>query len=215
MSIFNEISEALVKGQLDKTLELVNKSIEDGLSVNEIIDTGLAVGIRRVGDLWEEGEFFLPELMRGAEIMKAAMDILNPHILKQKDDTTRSMGKLVIGTVAGDIHDIGKTVVGSMLTASGFDVVDLGPDVSIDKFLGVAEKVQAEMICLSALLTTTMIIQKDLITELKKRNLRHQYIVMIGGAPVTQRWADEIGADGFAENAVAAVKKATELIKNK
>lgn len=215
MSVFNEISEALVKGELDKTLALVNKGIEDGLAVNEIIDNGLSVGIRRVGDLWEEGEFFLPELMQGAEIMRSAMDILNPHILKQKDDTTRSMGKVVIGTVAGDIHDIGKTVVGSMLTASGFDVVDLGPDVPIDRFLSVAEEVQADMICLSALLTTTMITQGDLIIELKKRDLRHKYIVMIGGAPVTERWADEIGADGFGDNAVAAVKKATELIKNK
>ena len=215
MSIFHEIAEALVKGQLDKTLELVNKGLEDGVSVNDIIDNGLSVGIRRVGDLWEEGEFFLPELMQGAEIMRSAMDILNPHILKQKDDTIRSMGKVVIGTVAGDIHDIGKTVVGSMLTASGFDVVDLGPDVPIDRFLSVAEGVQADMICLSALLTTTMIVQRDVIAALKEKGLRHKYMVMIGGAPVTELWADEIGADGFGENAVAAVKKATELIRNK
>ncbi|MFX1513002.1 MAG: B12-binding domain-containing protein [Promethearchaeota archaeon] len=214
MNIFEEISNALVDGENEKTVTLVKKCLEDNIPIDKIIDEGLAVGIRRVGQLWEEGEFFLPELMQGAEIMKAAMNVLNPLIQQQQIEHV-DQGKIVIGTVAGDIHDIGKTLVASMLTASGFEVTDLGADVPIDRFISAAEENDVIIIALSALLTTTMTVQKTIIEELNDRGIRDRFLVLIGGAPVSQAWADEIGADGFAENAVEAVKMATELIQSK
>ncbi len=213
MQIFQQISEALLEGEADLTLNLVQKCVKDGVDINQIIDEGLAVGIKQAGDYFEDGEFFLPELMQGAEIMKAAMDILTPLIMEKKGERPQFMGKAVIGTVSGDIHDIGKTLVGSMLTASGFEVMDLGADVSIDRFLQSAEELNADLICLSALLTTTMLVQRDLIKELENRHEREKYIVLVGGAPINQKWANEIKANGYAENAVAAVKLATELIQ--
>lgn len=215
MSIFNDISEGLVQGDQELTLNYVNQCIEQDMEIRRIIDEGLAVGIRKVGVLWEEGEFFLPELMQGAEIMKAAMDILNPLIIEQKGDGPQTSGKVVIGTVSGDIHDIGKTLVASMLTASGFEVRDLGANVSIDRFVETAEEINADLICLSALLTTTMLVQRDLIQELENRNYRDKYLVLVGGAPINQKWAEEIRANGYAGNAVAAVKLATQLMQKK
>ncbi|MHA2092781.1 MAG: cobalamin B12-binding domain-containing protein [Candidatus Kariarchaeaceae archaeon] len=213
MTLLEEIAETLVDGDEEKTLKLVRTCLDQNMNVNTIIDEGLAIGIRKVGDLWEEGEFFLPELMQGAEIMKAAMDLLKPVLLEQKK-TDRAIGRAVIGTVAGDIHDIGKTLVASMLTASGFEVFDLGADVSIDNFIEVAENKEANLICLSALLTTTMLVQRDLISELVKRGLREKYKVIVGGAPINLKWANEINADGYAENAVAAVKLASSLLNS-
>ncbi len=212
MSVFKEIAEALVEGDRDATLNLVIQALSEGAEPNGIIDEGLSVGIKQVGVLWEEGEFFLPELMQGAEIMKAAMDILTPIIAKMSTEAIATKGKVVIGTVAGDIHDIGKTLVASMLTAAGFQVIDLGADVSIDEFIDNATEHDADLICLSALLTTTMVVQMELIEELKKRGIRGKHSVLVGGAPVSKAWATQIDADGFAENAVAAVKKAEELM---
>ncbi|MHA2403540.1 MAG: cobalamin B12-binding domain-containing protein [Candidatus Kariarchaeaceae archaeon] len=213
MTLLKEIAETIVDGDEEKTLKLVRTCLNKNMDVNTIIDEGLALGIREVGRLWEEGEYFLPELMQGAEIMKAAMDLLKPVLLEQKK-TDRAIGRAVIGTVAGDIHDIGKTLVASMLTASGFEVFDLGADVSIDNFIEVAESKEANLICLSALLTTTMLVQRDLISELVKRGLRDKYKVIVGGAPINLRWANEINADGYAENAVAAVKLASSLLNS-
>ncbi len=214
MTVLEEIVNALVEGDREKTIEFVNKCVNDGVPVDKIVDDGLAVGIRRVGELWEEGEFFLPELMQGAEIMKAAMDILNPLIF-QKKIARVDQGRVVIGTVAGDIHDIGKTLVASMLMASGFEVIDLGADVPLERFISTAKEQNADIIALSALLTTTMLEQKTIVDELKNQGLSDKYIVMVGGAPVSQAWSNEINANGYAENAVEAVKKATELIQSK
>ncbi|MHA2253630.1 MAG: corrinoid protein [Candidatus Kariarchaeaceae archaeon] len=215
MSLLQQISETLVQGEEELTLKLVKDCLDQNIEVNTIIDEGLAIGIREVGKLWEDGEFFLPELMQSAEIMKAAMDILNPIIQQQKGEQAQSHGKVVIGTVAGDIHDIGKTLVASMLTASGFEVKDLGPDVAINRFIEEAESIGANFICMSALLTTTMLVQRDLIKELESRGIRDKYLVLVGGAPINQKWADEITANGYGDNAVAAVKLAQELIKAK
>ncbi len=212
MTLLKQISEAIVNGEKKLTLKLVKDSLDQKITINKIIDEGLAIGIREVGRLWEEGEFFLPELMMGAEIMKAAMDMLNPLIQQQSDIDMKSEGRVVIGTVQGDIHDIGKTLVASMLTASGFEVNDLGADVSIDSFLSEAEKMNADLICMSALLTTTMLIQRNLIKELENKGIRDKYKVLVGGAPINQKWADEIKADGYAENAVSAVKMAKGLL---
>lgn len=212
MEIFQQIADALVDGEVDLTMNLLNKCIDDGVKINQIIDEGLAVGIKQVGDYFEEGEFFLPELMQGAEIMKSAMDILNPIILQQTGGQYKSKGKVVIGTVEGDIHDIGKTLVASMLTASGFEVYDMGADVSIESFLNEIIDKKADMLCMSALLTTTMINQRVVIERLSSLGYRDRVKILVGGAPVSKEWAKEIGADGFAENAVEAVKIATMLI---
>ena len=160
--------------------------------------------------MFEEGEFFLPELMRSAEAMKAAMTIFKPVLMKGKED--RSLGKVVIGTIEGDIHDIGKTLVASLLSAEGFEVYDLGADVPISTFIDKAVEVDAQIICMSALLTTTMVGQKKLIDQLKEKKLRDKFKILIGGAPISKKWVEEIGADGSAENAVSAVKLARKVL---
>jgi trimethylamine corrinoid protein len=173
------------------------------------------VGIRKVGDLWEEGEFFLPELMQGAEIMVAAMDRLNALIVEQggeKGTAGKAVGRVVIGTVEGDIHDIGKTLAGSMLTAHGFEVFDLGADVPVSRFIEEAEAKKADLICLSALLTTTLPAQRKVIEELEQKGTRAGFKVMVGGAPANRTWQEEIGADGYADDAISAVKVAEALM---
>lgn len=212
MQIFNQIIDALVDGEEELTIDLVNKCLEDDIEISRIIDEALAVGIKKVGDYFEEGEFFLPELMQGAEIMKAAMDILNPLILEKTGGQYKSKGAVVIGTVAGDIHDIGKTLVASMLTASGYQVHDMGADVPIENFIKEIKDKAADLLCMSALLTTTMVNQKEIIDLITKEGYRDKVKIMVGGAPVSKEWAVEIGADGFAENAVDAVKMANTLV---
>ncbi|MCE7734201.1 MAG: dimethylamine corrinoid protein 3 [Candidatus Heimdallarchaeota archaeon] len=212
MNIFQQIAAALVDGEAELTLNLVNKCIADDIDINQIVDEGLAVGIKQVGDYFEDGEFFLPELMQGAEIMKSAMEILNPIILEKTGGQFKSKGRVVIGTVAGDIHDIGKTLVASMLTASGYEVHDMGADVPIERFLNEVIDKNADLLCMSALLTTTMINQREVISKISEKGLRNKVKILVGGAPVTKKWAQEIGADGFAENAVEAVKIANILI---
>ncbi|MFV2015808.1 MAG: corrinoid protein [Candidatus Heimdallarchaeota archaeon] len=212
MQIFQQIAGALVDGDVELTLDLVNKCIEEGIDVNQIIDEGLAAGIKQVGDYFEDGEFFLPELMQGAEIMKSAMEVLNPIILEKTGGLYKSKGKVVIGTVSGDIHDIGKTLVGSMLTASGFEVYDMGADVPNERFLEEIKDKKADLLCMSALLTTTMINQREVINRISDQGYRNKVKILVGGAPVSEEWAEEIGADGFAENAVEAVKIAKALI---
>jgi trimethylamine corrinoid protein len=168
------------------------------------------LGIQKTGDLWEKGEYFLPELISSAECMKTAMRILQPALTRLQLKI-QSKGKIIIGTIEGDIHDIGKNLVASMLSANGFDVIDIGADVKLDAFIQKAEQEKADFICLSSLLTTTMLGQKRFMTRLKEKNLSSKYKVLVGGAPVTQKWADEIGADGYAENALTAVKLALDL----
>ena len=186
--------------------------IDSGIGTHVAIDEGLAVGIRRVGDLWEEGEFFLPELMQGAEIMKAAMDLLHPLILESEGEGVSSLGRVVIGTVEGDIHDIGKTLVGAMLTANGFEVFDLGADVPVSRFVAEAEEKEARLICLSALLTTTMLSMKDAIEAIKAAGLRDQVKIMIGGAPIRQEFADEVGADFYGPDSTSGRNFARDVV---
>jgi len=174
------------------------------------VEQGYVPGIQKVGELWEQGEYFLPELITSAEAMKAAMAVLDPE-LKLKAVGSRLGGKVVIGTIEGDIHDIGKNLVASMLQAGGFEVFDLGADVKLERFIDKAEDVGAGLICLSALLTTTMMNQRRFIGLLREKGLRDKYKVLVGGAPASRKWAEEIGADGYAENAVAAVKLAKSL----
>ena len=208
--IYPKMSEAIVAGDRMAARALAEEAVRSGLDLLEVVEKGYVPGIQKVGELWEQGEYFLPELITSAEAMKAAMSVLDPE-LNRKGVGTRMGGKVVIGTVEGDIHDIGKNLVASMLQAGGFEVIDLGADVKLEKFIETAEAVGAGMICLSALLTTTMANQRRLIGLLRDKGLRDKYKVLVGGAPASRKWAEEIGADGYAENAVAAVKLAKSL----
>lgn len=210
ISFSEKCKDAILNGDIGLAKELAHKVVNEKLDVNEAIDS-FSSAIREAGDLFEEGEFFLPELMRSAEAMKVAMAIFQPILQEGKED--RFLGKVVIGTIEGDIHDIGKTLVASMMSSEGFEVYDLGADVSINRFIETAEEVGANIICISALLTTTMVNQKTLIDKLVERNIRDKYKVLVGGAPVSSKWVEEIGADGTAENAVSAVKLAKRLVE--
>lgn len=209
--LFSKMKKAIIEGNKDEAEALAREALERKLDLNEVIEKGYVPGIQKVGQLWEKGEYFLPELITSAECMKAAMGILRPE-LEKAQIATQSLGKIVIGTVEGDIHDIGKNLVSSMLSANGFDVIDLGADVKLEKFIEKAEEDQADFICLSALLTTTMVGQKRLIEMLKERKLYGRFKVVVGGAPANQKWADDIGADGYAENAMIAVRAVKNLI---
>jgi corrinoid protein of di/trimethylamine methyltransferase len=208
--LFPKMSEAIVAGDRAAAAALAEDAVRSDLDLLEVIEQGCVPGLQKVGDLWEQGEYFLPELISSAESMKAAMAVLEPELARKKI-AARMAGKIVIGTVEGDIHDIGKNLVASMLQAGGFEVFDLGADVKLEKFIEKAEAVGAEMICLSALLTTTMTNQRKLIGLLRDKGLRGKYKVLVGGAPASRKWAEEIGADGYAENAVAAVKLAKSM----
>ena len=208
--IYPKMSEAIVAGDRAAARALAEEAVRSGFDLPEVVEKGYVPGLQKVGELWESGEYFLPELITSAEAMKSAMAVLDPHF-NRRDLAGQMGGKVVIGTVEGDIHDIGKNLVSSMLQAGGFEVFDLGADVKLERFIAKAEEVGAGMICLSALLTTTMTNQKRLIGMLRDRGLRDKYKVLVGGAPASRKWAEEIGADGYAENAVAAVKLAKSL----
>jgi corrinoid protein of di/trimethylamine methyltransferase len=208
---FDEMAAAVVAGDKDAAARLAEGGLAAGLEPRGMIERGFIPGIRKVGDLWEEGEYFLPELMSSAGAMKAAMAVLKPAMEAAADERL-SAGRIVLGTIEGDIHDIGKNLVGSMLTANGFDVVDLGADVKIGRFIEAAVSERADIIGLSALLTTTMVNQRRLIERLSAEGLRSRFKVLVGGAPVSRSWAAEIGADGFGENALAAVQAARDLL---
>jgi corrinoid protein of di/trimethylamine methyltransferase len=207
--IFQNMKEAVIRGDGAAARDLARKALDLGLDANRVLDEGFIPGIEQVGKLWEDGDYFLPELVRGAEAMKAALLVVEPAIAARGRDRKR-MGKVVIGTIEGDIHDIGKTLVAAMLTAYGFEVVDLGADVPVEKFVSAARETGANLVCMSALLTTTMVGQKRVIERLREEGLHAR--VVVGGAPVSQAWADEIGADGYGESAVAAVEVARRLV---
>jgi len=205
---FKEISDAIVNLEKEKAVELAKRAVNENMNLLDIIEKGYGDGIRRIGVLWEEGEFFLPELMLGGNIMQESMDILLPSL--KKSGASTSLGVVVIATIEGDIHSIGKTIVGTMLSANGFDVYDLGADVSAEKIIETAIEKNADVIGVSALLTTTMFGQKKIIDILEDKGIRDNFKVIIGGAPVTKEWTEQCNADGFASSAVGAVK----LVKN-
>ncbi|MEW5900729.1 MAG: corrinoid protein, partial [Acidobacteriota bacterium] len=201
---------AVLEGNKDEAAALAKLAVEKGLNLNEVIEKGFTPGIHKAGELWDKGEYFLPELITSAECMKAAMAVLQPEIQRTRLQV-QSPGRVVIGTVEGDIHDIGKNLVSAMLSASGFEVVDLGADVKLETMIEKAIAEKADFVCLSALLTTTMLGQKRFIEMVRAKGMKGRFKVLVGGAPVTQEWADGIGADGYGENAVAAVKLAKSL----
>jgi corrinoid protein of di/trimethylamine methyltransferase len=205
------ITASLVAGDPDATVDGTRQALAAGVEPLTIIEGGLVPGMRIVGDKYATGEFFLPNLIVSASGMKQAMALLAPE-LKARRQELKSAGTVVIGTVRGDIHEIGKSLVATMLSANGFEVHDLGVDVPVDAFVSRVKDAGANLVGLSALLTTTMHGQQDVIEALSKAGLRDQVKVMVGGAPVNKKWADDIGADGWAQDAVAAVDLATRLV---
>lgn len=209
--ILAELNKTIQNAETEHALEQVQLGLSNSISASDLANKACIPAMQELGDLWEEGEIFLPELMLSAETMKAVMAVLTPKMALEQDGQA-SLGRVVIGTIQGDIHDIGKSLVAAMLEATGFEVRDLGADVALEKFCDEAESFNAQLICLSALLTTTMIGLKTLIEMLSKKGLRNNVKVMIGGAPVSRKWAEEIGADGYGENAIEAVREARKLI---
>jgi corrinoid protein of di/trimethylamine methyltransferase len=209
--LFAKMAQAIIDGEAEDAAALAQQGLDAGIGPGDILDKGFVKGIEEVGDLFAKGEFFLPELVQGAEAMKAAVAVLEPA-LEGANEGRRSLGAAVAGTVAGDIHEIGKTIVCSMLSAAGFTVTDVGCDVPIETFVGKVRELKPDLLLLSALLTTTMPNQQKTIEALKEAGLREGVKVMVGGAPTTRAWADEIGADGYSEDAIEAVATAKKLL---
>jgi len=207
--IFETAIEAIVKGDVALAAEIAKKGLSEGIDPLELLNQGFIPGINKVGDLFDVGTLFIPELILSANAMQNAAAIINAAI---PESDRQVQGRFLIGTVEGDVHDIGKTIVVSLLKASGFEVKDLGRGVPTDRFIKEADDFDADIIGTSSLLTTTMPAQQKLEEELKKAGLKERYKTMVGGAPVTQRWANKIGADAFAENASACVRLARELV---
>jgi trimethylamine corrinoid protein len=207
--IYDEMATSVVDLDLERAKQLAQNAITENLPLLEVIEKGFGEGIRKVGELWDQGEFFLPELMRGALIMQEAVEIISPHLSESM--TRKSKGTVIMATIEGDIHSIGKTIVSTMLRANGFEVIDLGADVAAEEIVAAAQKHNAELIGVSALLTTTMTGQKRVVDLVEKEGIRDRVKVMLGGAPVTRAWVEECGADGYAENAVSAVELALKL----
>lgn len=210
MADFQNMIDTLIEGDENKLTNLVQYALDEGVSAKEILEKGLMAGMDIVGEKMEAEELFIPEVLRSAKTMSAVIDILKP-LLAEGD--IRVVGKVIIGTVKGDLHDIGKNLVAMMLESAGFDVYNLGTDIPPDKFVEEVKDKDANMLCLSALLTTTMPMMKTTIDALAESGLRDQVKVMVGGAPVTQDFADQIGADGYAHDAGSATKLAKALLQ--
>jgi len=209
--LLKNMAQSVIDGDPDTATALAQDSLDRGVAPLEAISKGFSAGMDVVGELYATGEYFLPDLILGGEAMKAALAVLEPA-LKAVGQHREVLGKVVLGTVKGDIHEIGKSLVGSLLSAHGFEVFDVGIDVESSEFVVKAREVGADIVALSALLTTTMLRQRDVIELLSEAGLRDRVKVMVGGCPVTQAWADQIGADGFAEDAASAVVVAKRMM---
>jgi len=210
MTILEELTNSVIEGDKEAVTGAVNKALAEKVDPMDIIQKGLTPGITIVGDRFEKMEMYLPEMLLSAEAMKAGIEITKPHI---KGGSIKQEGVVVIGTVQGDVHDIGKNIVAFYLDVSGFTVYDLGSEVSIHTFVEKAEERQADIIGISALLSSTMTYMPDVIEELKLRGIRDKYIVMLGGGAVTPEWAAKIGADGSGTDFAEAARIAKELIR--
>lgn len=209
--LFEAMSRSVIEGEAEVAADLARQAVEAGIDPLEAIDAGFVPGIDHVGHEFSLENMFLPELVLAGEAMKAAIAVLEPEM--QRTGVEREIhGTVVLAAAPGDIHDIGKSLVGTMLAASGFRVIDMGVDVPIDAVVEKVREVGADIVGVSALLTTTMLGQRDVIEALRAAGLREQVKVMVGGAPVTPEWASEIGADGFGEDAARAVSLARELV---
>jgi len=213
-SILEGLREAVIEGDLEKSRNAAKKAVEANIPPLEAVTNGLAKGVREIGDKFSKGEVFLVELILAGEAMKAGMSLLLPKIKATKTEI-KTLGKVVIGTVEGDIHSIGKDIVATILEANGFEVINVGEDVPREVFLEKVREHEPDVLGLSSLLTTTMPMQKKVIDAIEKAGLRDKVKIIIGGAPTTKEWAEEIGADGWAGDAVSAVDLAKQLVAQK
>ena len=209
MSTYEALRESIISGKKQEAVDTTQAFLKEGKSAGEILHEGLLPGMAVVGQRFEDGEFFIPEMLLAARALNAGLDLLRPFL---EASNVKPVAKVVIGTVKGDLHDIGKNLVAVMLRGAGFEVIDAGVDVTPEKFISLAKEAEAEIIGLSALLTTTMTGMKDVIAAIENEGLKDQVKVIIGGAPVTDEYAKKIGADGFARNASAAVAVAKSLV---
>lgn len=209
MEELQKLHTAIVTGKLPLAISSTQAAIEEGIDPQIIINEYMVKAMEEIGNRFENGKVFVPELLMAARAMKGSLDLLKPYLATKSN---RSPGKIVIGTVKGDLHDIGKNLVASMFEGCGFEVINLGVDISSEEFVKAAKEHHADIICMSALLTTTMNYMREVIKALETSGLRHKVKVMIGGAPITEQYALEIGADGYSDNANAAVVLAKKLI---
>lgn len=209
MANLNQLYEAILTGNLNLSVSTTQEAIAEGVNPQEVINEYMVKAMEEIGARFESGKAFVPNLLMSARAMKGSLDLLKPLL---KSDGSQSAGKVVIGTVKGDLHDIGKNLVASMLEGCGFEVINLGVDVSSEKFIEAVKEHNADIICMSALLTTTMIYMKEVIAAIEAAGLKEKVKVMIGGAPLNQSFATQIGADGYSDNANSAVQLAKMLI---
>jgi 5-methyltetrahydrofolate--homocysteine methyltransferase len=202
MSVLEQLHDAVVDGAAAEAVTQMQRGLDDGVPVDSLLEEGLMAAMRDVGQLFEEGEIFVPEMLVSAHAMKGALELLRPHLV---DHEVHASGKVAIGTVKGDLHDIGKNLVAMMLQGSGFEIEDLGVDVYPERFVKAARD-GADVLAMSALLTTTMTNMREVVEAIEQAGLREQVQIVIGGAPITQTYADEIGADGYAKTASSAVR---------
>ena len=208
MSKITEVAELVEKGKAKLVGAAVQSALDEGCEATEILNS-MIDAMAVVGERFKNGEIFVPEMLVAARAMKKGVEALKPHL---SGDSNTKIGKMVMGTVAGDLHDIGKNLVASMLEGCGFEVINLGTDISSEKFITAIKENQAQILCLSALLTTTMNYMQEVIDALEKSGIRQEVKVMIGGAPVSESFARQIGADGYSDNANAAVTLAKSLL---
>jgi len=209
MTILDDLRQCVIDGDMNQTQKLVQEAIAQNLPAEQILKEGLISAMAEVGRLFESGEYFMPEMLIAARAMKSGWTLLRPHLIAAN---VQAIGKVIIGTVQGDVHDIGKNLVGMMLEGAGFEVIDLGVDVPPEKYVQAVREHHPDLLACSALLTTTMLRMKDLILALDEAGLRGQVKVMVGGAPITESYARDIGADLFAPDAASAASRAKELI---
>ncbi|AOY74947.1 cobalamin B12-binding domain-containing protein [Clostridium formicaceticum] len=210
MTLYDQISNVLQKGEVQEVKSLIKKGLDEGAKAEEILNNGLLKGMNEIGEKWKKGEIFVPEVLIAAQAMGGGMEILEQILI---NDNVKAKGTVVIGTVKGDLHDIGKNLVAMMMKGAGYKVIDLGVDVSAEQFIEAAEKNQASVVCMSSLLTTTMPYIKTVVDAFKNKGLRDKYIIMAGGAPITEEYVKEVGGDFYSKDAVEAADKLAEIIK--
>ena len=209
MAILDDLRKCVIDGDMNQTQKLVKEALAENIPAEHILKEGLISAMAEVGRLFESGEYFMPEMLIAARAMKSGLTLLRPHLIAAN---VHAVGKVVIGTAQGDIHDIGKNLVGMMLEGAGFEVIDLGVDVPPEKYVQAVRDHHPDLLACSALLTTTMPRMKEIIAALDEAGLRGQVKVMVGGAPITESYAREIGADLFAPDAASAASRAKELV---
>lgn len=209
---FEEMRQAVLEGDEDLAKELAREALNANMDLKQVMNEGFLKGIQEAGVLYENGEYYLPDLVCSADAMKSALEIMD-EALKKPTSGVVSKGKVLLATVQGDVHDIGKTIVGAMLTASGYDVTDLGPDVPNDTVVSKAIELEVDAVGLSALLTTTMEEQRNLINIFNENGIRGKYKIIVGGAPVTHSWSKQIQADGYSDDAIGAVNLVNNLLE--